>query len=72
MRVHYFTPNGDGPVQATVKVWLNGAETYVGTRVITRNQVWTVGRIDWPAATFTVDPGPSVVPPGPESPPQPR
>lgn len=58
--VHYFEHNGDGPVQATVKVWLNGAEAWSGTRVLTGTDRWMVGTIAWPAATFTADPSPNL------------
>lgn len=57
--VHYFAHNSDGPVQATVKVWLNGEETWNGTRVLTGTDVWTVGTVRWPAATFAPDASPN-------------
>lgn len=49
VKVHYFRENGDGPVVATVRVWLAGAEVFVGSQVLTYNQVWDVGTIDWAA-----------------------
>ena len=52
VKVHYYDDNGDFAVQASVKVWLNGAVEWTGSKVMTRNQVWDVGQINWPDATF--------------------
>lgn len=55
VRVHYFDDHGDGPVVATVKVWLEGIEVYSGDKVLTWNQVWSVGTARWPSPTFTAN-----------------
>jgi hypothetical protein len=52
VRVHYWDDNGDGPVEATAKVWLDGVEVFSDSRVMNVNEVWDVGTIDWPSATF--------------------
>ncbi len=58
VKVHYYDDNGDFAVQASVKVWLNGAVEWTGSKVMTRNQVWDVGQINWPESTFAPDPAP--------------
>jgi hypothetical protein len=52
VRVHYWDDNGDGPVEATVKVWLGGTEVFADSRVMNFNEVWDVGTVDWPSALF--------------------
>ena len=47
VRVHYWQENGDGPVQATVHVWVDGVEVFSDSQIMTRNQVWEVGTISW-------------------------
>lgn len=52
--VHYFEEHGDGPVTATVKVFL-GREiepVSIVSRSLERNDVWRVGLVNWPEATF--------------------
>ncbi|MEQ1506598.1 MAG: hypothetical protein ABMB14_30500, partial [Myxococcota bacterium] len=58
VKVHYWQRNGDGPVQATVRVWLEGNEVYTGSKVLDYDQVWDVGTIEWPSVTWFVDPDP--------------
>jgi hypothetical protein len=53
--VHYFATHGDGPTVATVKVWLDGVEAFTDSRVMDSNDVWHVGTIDMPGATFLPD-----------------
>ncbi len=54
VKVHYFKDlQGSGAVTtATVKVWLNGALAGTYSQNLTHNQVWDVGYIRWPQATF--------------------
>ncbi|MBN2799107.1 MAG: choice-of-anchor D domain-containing protein [Deltaproteobacteria bacterium] len=55
VRVHYFEEHGDEAVVATVRVYLHGALEAEVSKVIHRNQVWDVGEVRWPAATFGVE-----------------
>ena len=55
VKVHYFRQNGDGPVTATVRVWLLGVEVDVLQRVMLYNEVWDVGVIDMPSGLFIPD-----------------
>lgn len=50
--VHVFDDDGDGDVTATVRTWAYGALVDQRARVLTRNQVWTVGRANWPEGTL--------------------
>ena len=52
VRVHYFEEHQDDAVTATVKVYLNGAEAWTGSRILVENEVWDVGIVNWPEATF--------------------
>lgn len=50
--VHYFEEQGDDAVTATVKVWTFGVETWTGSKIMHRNEVWDVGQINWPDGSF--------------------
>lgn len=52
VKVHYFEDHGDGPVAATVRVWLDGVQVYEGAQVLQYNEVWDAGTADWPSALF--------------------
>ncbi len=52
--VHYYDPLGGPTTTATVAVFTNGVEVYRDSKVMTRNQVWSVGQVNWPAGTFGV------------------
>jgi len=52
--VHYYDPLGGPATTATVTVYTFGVETYSSSRVLTRNEVWNVGQVNWPAGTFGV------------------
>lgn len=54
VNVHYFEDRGGGTTTATVKVWLAGASSpfWEGSQVLTQGQVWEVGVVRWPDATF--------------------
>lgn len=52
VRVHYFEEHQDDAVTATVKVFLNGTQSWSGSRVLFENEVWDVGVVNWPDATF--------------------
>lgn len=52
VRVHYFERHGDDVITARVRVWTYGALAWEGTRTMTRDQVWEVGRVNWPDGTF--------------------
>ncbi len=57
VKVHYFDDHGDFSVTASVRIWLEGEIKWEGDRVLSRDQVWTVGQINWDEATFAPDPG---------------
>lgn len=50
--VHYFDDHGDFDVTARVKIWLDGVEVWSGSQVMARNEMWEVGQVNWPEATF--------------------
>lgn len=52
VRVHLFDDGQDGLVTARVSVWTFGEQAWEGTKVLSRNDVWEVGRVNWPAGTF--------------------
>lgn len=52
--VHYFDDDGDGAITATVRIYTYGVLTDTRTRLLTRNQAWEVGRINWPDGTLGV------------------
>jgi len=54
VKVHYFDDNGDHTVAARVRVLANGAVIYSGSELMQRNDLWEVGQINWPDATFGV------------------
>jgi hypothetical protein len=56
LRVHYFDDHGDGDVTATVRVWLQGqlSPAFQDSRLMRRNEVWEIGRVNWPEATVGV------------------
>jgi hypothetical protein len=53
VRVHYFDDQGDDLVTATVRVYTqqNTTPAFEGFRLMARNEVWDVARINWPAGT---------------------
>jgi hypothetical protein len=58
VRVHFFDDGDDGITTATVSVFLNGVEVWSGAQVMSRNEVWEVGQVNWPAASFGVSSDP--------------
>jgi hypothetical protein len=52
--VHYFDDGGDGSIVATVRVWTFGVLEDERSHRLERNEVWEVGRVNWPAGTFGV------------------
>lgn len=52
--VHYFEEQGDTDVTATVRVYTYGVLVDEHSEVLTRNQVWEVGQVNWPDGTFGV------------------
>lgn len=52
VRVHYFEDNNDDLVTATVTVWSNELQLWSGSKVMARDEVWDVGQVNWPTATF--------------------
>ncbi|MFT4621793.1 MAG: hypothetical protein ACI8PZ_000445 [Myxococcota bacterium] len=58
VKVHYFEDHGDFAVTARAKIWLAGTVAWEGSKVLTRNQIWNVGQVNWPEADFAPDPGP--------------
>ncbi|MBX2802854.1 MAG: choice-of-anchor D domain-containing protein [Myxococcales bacterium] len=53
VKVHYWKENGDKAVTATVRVWLQGKEVWVGQKVLLHDQVWDVGTVSMPQGTFS-------------------
>lgn len=51
--VHYFLDHGAGDTTATVRVYLNGDLTWEGYELLSNKDLWNVGTISWPDATFT-------------------
>lgn len=51
VRVHYYEDQRDGAVTATVRFWIDGVLDRQLSRVLTRNQVWDVARVNWPQRT---------------------
>lgn len=56
--VHYYDPVGGPATTATVTVYTNGVEVFSDSKVMSRNQVWKVGQINWPDGSFGVYPDP--------------
>ena len=50
--VHYYNPIGGAATTATVKVYAYGVEVWSGSKVMTRDQQWNVGEVNWPDGTF--------------------
>lgn len=50
--VHYFDDKGGGDSVATVRVWINGAMEWEGSALLTKRDMWRVGYIRWPDASF--------------------
>jgi len=50
-RVHYFDDNGDDVVTATVRIYIEGEVAFEASRNLSRNQVWDVADVNWPAMT---------------------
>ena len=50
VRVHYFDDNGDGATTATVRFYIYGTLVETYSRVMERNEVWSVATIRWPEA----------------------
>lgn len=56
VNVHYFEDHGDFAVTASARIWLSGELEWEGSKVLSRNEIWEVGTINWPESTF----GPSL------------
>ncbi|MBX2802855.1 MAG: choice-of-anchor D domain-containing protein [Myxococcales bacterium] len=52
VRVHNFDDGDDGSTLAEVQVFTGGALEWTGSKVLSRNEVWDVGQINWPTANF--------------------
>jgi hypothetical protein len=50
--VHYFEDDGDAAVTATVRVYTYGTLAATMTHELSRNEVWTVGQVNWPDGTL--------------------
>lgn len=50
--VHYFEDGGDNAVVATVRIYLDGVKWDEYSHVMYLDNVWHVGTINWPDATF--------------------
>ena len=58
VKVHYYAEQGDDIVVARVVVWSEGNKLWEGTKSMERDQVWDVGQVNWPDATFAVSDAP--------------
>ena len=47
-RVHYFSDNGAGPADATIRIYINGVLHGQYTETMTHNDLWSVGFVRWP------------------------
>jgi hypothetical protein len=52
VKVHYYEDNNDDLVTATVSVWSKDQNLWTGSKVLARDEVWDVGQLNWPQATF--------------------
>jgi hypothetical protein len=52
VRVHYFEDNSDSDVTATVRVYSYGVLVDTVTQRVSRDEVWEVGRVNWPEGTL--------------------
>ncbi len=51
--VHYFTDQpGASITVATVVVWSEGTRLWEGSKAMEKDQVWEVGQVNWPEASF--------------------
>jgi hypothetical protein len=53
--VHYYDDDYDGPVTATVRVYVYGALVSELQALLDEFDVWEVGTVDWPSGAFTAD-----------------
>ncbi|MEM6929205.1 MAG: hypothetical protein AAF602_19860, partial [Myxococcota bacterium] len=60
VRVHHFDDGDDGSVTATVVAYADGERIAETSAVLARNEVWDVGQINWPDATFGTSTAPIV------------
>lgn len=52
--VHYYSDDGMGATNATIRVYLNGTMQYEQVQVLTNtDKVWDVATIDWPSGEIT-------------------
>lgn len=52
VKVHYYAEQGDDIVVARVVVWSEGNKLWEGSKSMEQNEVWEVGQVNWPEATF--------------------
>ena len=48
-RVHYFSDNGAGESEATIRMYVEGQLVGQYTESMTHNQMWKVGFVRWPS-----------------------
>ena len=48
-RVHYFSDNGAGDTDATIRIYVEGQLVGQYTETMTHNQIWEVGFVRWPS-----------------------
>lgn len=52
--VHYFSDDGLGPTNATVRIYLNGTLQYEGIKLLSAtDKVWDVATVEWPSGSIT-------------------
>lgn len=52
--VHYFSDDGMGATNATLRIYLNGTLQYEGIKLLSAtDKVWNVATVDWPGGAIT-------------------
>jgi len=49
LRVHYFSDNGAGESEATIRIYVEGQLVGQYTESMTHNQMWEIGFVRWPS-----------------------
>jgi hypothetical protein len=52
--VHYFSDDGFGETEATLRIFINGEPYRELTQLLQANEVWDIGNLHWEGATGTL------------------